>query len=37
MFVVFGASGNVGDATAVRLRQAGRAVRAVVRREQQGE
>ncbi len=37
MFVVFGASGNVGNATAVRLRQAGRAVRAVVRREQQGE
>ncbi|MGF6723507.1 NAD(P)H dehydrogenase (quinone) [Paraburkholderia sp. GAS41] len=36
MFVVFGASGNVGYATAVRLRQAGRAVRAVVRREQQG-
>jgi NAD(P)H dehydrogenase (quinone) len=37
VFVVFGASGNVGNATAVRLRQAGRAVRAVVRREQQGE
>lgn len=37
MFVVFGASGNVGNATAVRLRQAGRAVRAVVRHEQQGE
>lgn len=37
MFVVFGASGNVGDATAVRLRQAGRAVRAVVRREKQGD
>jgi NAD(P)H dehydrogenase (quinone) len=37
VFVVFGASGNVGNATAVRLRQAGRAVRAVVRHEQQGE
>jgi NAD(P)H dehydrogenase (quinone) len=37
VFVVFGASGNVGNATAVRLREAGRAVRAVVRLEQQGE
>jgi NAD(P)H dehydrogenase (quinone) len=37
VFVIFGASGHAGSVTAARLRHAGRAVRAVVRREQQGE
>ncbi|SUE24472.1 Putative NADH-flavin reductase [Ralstonia mannitolilytica] len=37
MFVIFGASGKVGHATAVALRNAGRPVRAVVRRARQGE
>lgn len=37
MFVIFGASGNAGSVTAAALRHAGRAVRAVVRNEQQGE
>ncbi|WP_174363796.1 NAD(P)H-binding protein [uncultured Caballeronia sp.] len=36
MIVIFGASGNVGKATAAALRGAGHAVRAVVRNEQQG-
>lgn len=37
MFVIFGASGKVGHATAVALRSAGRPVRAVVRSARQGE
>lgn len=37
MFVIFGASGKVGLATAVALRNAGRPVRAVVRSARQGE
>ena len=37
MFVIFGASGNVGRVTAAALRNAGHAVRAVVRNEAQGE
>lgn len=37
MFVIFGASGKVGRATAVALRNAGRPVRAVVRSARQGE
>ncbi|CAJ0722160.1 MAG: NmrA family transcriptional regulator [Ralstonia sp.] len=37
MFVIFGASGKVGHATAVALRNAGRPVRAVVRSARQGE
>lgn len=37
MYVIFGASGNAGSVTAARLREAGRAVRAVVRHERQGE
>lgn len=37
MFVIFGASGKVGRATAVALRNAGRPVRAVVRQTPQGE
>ena len=37
MFVIFGASGKVGHATAVALRNAGRPVRAVVRGARQGE
>lgn len=37
MFVIFGASGHAGSVTAARLRHAGRAVRAIVRHEQQGE
>ncbi|SDI72915.1 NAD(P)H-binding protein [Paraburkholderia phenazinium] len=37
MFVIFGASGNAGSVTAARLREAGCAVRAVVRHEHQGE
>ncbi|WP_426399924.1 NmrA family NAD(P)-binding protein [Ralstonia sp. R-29] len=37
MFVIFGASGKVGHATAVALRNAGRSVRAVVRHGRQGE
>ncbi|KAA1004929.1 NAD(P)H-binding protein [Paraburkholderia panacisoli] len=36
MFVIFGAAGNVGSATATALRRAGRAVRAVVRDEKRG-
>ncbi|OAJ52555.1 NmrA family transcriptional regulator [Paraburkholderia ginsengiterrae] len=37
MFVIFGAAGNVGKASAAALRRAGRTVRAVVRNEKQGE
>lgn len=37
MYVIFGAAGNAGGITAARLRDAGRAVRAVVRHEHQGE
>jgi NAD(P)H dehydrogenase (quinone) len=37
VFVIFGASGNVGRVTAAALRNAGHAVRAVVRNEAQGE
>lgn len=37
MFVIFGASGKVGRATAVALRNAGRPVRAVVRQTRQSE
>ncbi len=37
MFVIFGASGKVGRVTSVALRNAGHAVRAVVRSERQGE
>ena len=37
MFVIFGASGKVGRATAIALRNAGRPVRAVVRQTKQGE
>jgi uncharacterized protein YbjT (DUF2867 family) len=36
VFVIFGAAGNVGSASATALRRAGRAVRAVVRDEKQG-
>ena len=36
MFVIFGAAGNVGRASAAALRRAGRTVRAVVRNEKQG-
>ncbi|SAL19009.1 NmrA family protein [Caballeronia udeis] len=37
MFVIFGASGKVGRVSAASLRNAGHAVRAVVRNEAQGE
>lgn len=37
MYVIFGASGKVGRATATALRNAGRPVRAVVRQAKQGE
>jgi len=37
VFVIFGAAGNVGKASAVALRRAGRRVRAVVRNANQGE
>lgn len=37
MFVIFGASGNVGGATVAALRKAGHPVRAVVRNERQAE
>lgn len=37
MFVIFGASGKVGRASAASLRNAGHAVRAVVRNDAQGE
>ena len=37
MYVIFGASGRVGRATAVALRNAGQPVRAVVRQVRQGE
>jgi len=37
MYVIFGASGKVGCATATALRNAGRPVRAVVRQAKQGE
>ena len=37
MFVIFGASGKVGRVTAATIRNAGHAVRAVVRNEAQGE
>ena len=37
MYVIFGASGKVGRATAIALRNAGRPVRAVVRQAKQGE
>ncbi|MDE2201698.1 MAG: NmrA family NAD(P)-binding protein [Burkholderiaceae bacterium] len=37
MYVIFGASGRVGLATAIALRNAGRPVRAVVRQARQGE
>ena len=37
MFVIFGASGKVGRVSAASLRNAGHAVRAVVRNETQGE
>ncbi|WP_213765933.1 NAD(P)H-binding protein [Caballeronia sp. dw_19] len=37
MFVIFGASGKVGRVSAASLRNAGHAVRAVVRNESQGE
>ncbi|WP_028228399.1 NmrA family NAD(P)-binding protein [Paraburkholderia ferrariae] len=36
MFVIFGAAGNAGHASATALRQAGQPVRAVVRRAEQG-
>jgi uncharacterized protein YbjT (DUF2867 family) len=36
VFVIFGAAGNVGSASATALRHAGRAVRAVVRDDKQG-
>lgn len=37
MFVIFGAAGNVGKASAAALRRTGHTVRAVVRDEHQGE
>ncbi|MEQ5843133.1 NAD(P)H-binding protein [Paraburkholderia acidicola] len=37
MYVIFGASGNVGRASIAALRRAGKPVRAVVRHAQQGE
>ena len=37
MFVIFGASGNVGSTTVAALRKAGHPVRAVVRNERQAE
>jgi uncharacterized protein YbjT (DUF2867 family) len=37
VFVIFGAAGNVGKASAVALRRAGRRVRAVVRNANEGE
>ena len=37
MYVIFGAAGKVGRATAIALRNAGRPVRAVVRQAKQGE
>jgi uncharacterized protein YbjT (DUF2867 family) len=37
MYVIFGASGKVGSSSAVALRKAGKAVRAVVRKPGQGE
>lgn len=37
MYVIFGASGKVGRATAIALRNAGRPVRAVMRQAKQGE
>lgn len=37
MFVIFGASGKVGSVTATKLREAGHAVRAVIRNETQAQ
>jgi len=37
VYVIFGAAGNAGSITAARLRDADRAVRAIVRHEYQGE